>query len=201
MCILDNEVFAWVWVCHGAHFRHNYPVGCHVRFIGVTSEKPASVSHFSCRKKEERNVNNSYSSVFLHNESVIRNVWFLIQVRNKGRTVFKGEAVHDGHPIEPVLVAGFAHGEDARAITQQSALQPAGDVPCAPENDPNTYAVPSLRVSLLLKLKLGEKKKKRVASPFTSAFCGSGLSSAFLVKLVDMVARKRSVDERSEVSV
>lgn len=124
-------------------------------------------------------------------ESVITNVWFLNQVRNKGRTVFKGEAVHDGHPIEPVLVAGFAHGEDARAIAQQSPLQPAGDVPCAPEyaNSPKTYAVPSLRVSLLLKLKL----EKRVASPFTSAFCGSGLSSAFLVKLVDMVARRAVV--------
>lgn len=78
-----------------------------------------------------------------NDESVITNV--LIRVRNKGRTVFKGEAVHDGHPIEPVLVAGLAQGEDARAITQQSALQPAGDVPCAPEyaNSAETYALPS----------------------------------------------------------
>lgn len=52
------------------------------------------------------------------------------QVRNRGPTVFEDEAVHDGHPIEPVLVAGVAHGKDAWAITQQYALQPAGNIPC-----------------------------------------------------------------------
>lgn len=45
-------------------------------------------------------------------------------------TISKGEAVHDGHPIEPVLIAGVPHGEDARPITQQRALQPAGNIPC-----------------------------------------------------------------------
>lgn len=40
----------------------------------------------------------------------------------QGRTVFEGEAVHDGHAVEPVLVAGLAHGEQTRAIAQQSAL-------------------------------------------------------------------------------
>lgn len=48
----------------------------------------------------------------------------------KGPTVFKGEVVHDGHPIKPVLVAGVSHGEDAGAVTQQCALQPAGNSPC-----------------------------------------------------------------------
>lgn len=52
----------------------------------------------------------------------------------QGRTIFKGEAVHDGHAVEPVLVAGLAHGEETRAIAQQCALQPAGNVPCAIEN-------------------------------------------------------------------
>lgn len=44
-------------------------------------------------------------------------------------TIFKSEAVHDGHPIEPVFVTGLPHREDARAITQQCALQPTGNVP------------------------------------------------------------------------
>lgn len=134
-----------------------------------------------------------------NDESVIRNVWFLIQVRNKGRTVFKGEAVHDGHPIEPVLVAGFAHGEDARAIAQQSALQPAGDVPCAPENanSPKTYAVPSLRASLLLKLKL--EKKSRLTFHFRP------LRLRALLRVLGEVGghgcAQSSGDERSGVSV
>lgn len=46
--LLDNEVLAWVWICHCAHFRHNYPVRCHVCFVGVAPEKSASVRHFTC---------------------------------------------------------------------------------------------------------------------------------------------------------
>lgn len=38
--------------------------------------------------------------------------------------------MHDGHPIEPVLVAGVPHREDARPVPQQRALQPAGNIPC-----------------------------------------------------------------------
>lgn len=52
-----------------------------------------------------------------------------VEVSNAGQTVFKGEAVHDGHPIKPVVVSGVPHREDAGAIAQQRALQPAGNVP------------------------------------------------------------------------
>lgn len=54
----------------------------------------------------------------------------LITKKKKRPTISKGEAVHDGHPIEPVLVAGVPHREDARPITQQRALQPARNIPC-----------------------------------------------------------------------
>lgn len=44
-------------------------------------------------------------------------------------TVFEGEAVYDGHPVEPVVVAGFPNREDTGAITQQCTLQPVGNLP------------------------------------------------------------------------
>lgn len=49
--------------------------------------------------------------------------------KNQTPTVFNGEAVHDGHPIEPVVVAGGPHRKDTGAIAQQGPLQPAGNTP------------------------------------------------------------------------
>lgn len=114
--------------------------------------------------------------------------------KRQGRTIFEGEAVHDGHAVEPVLVAGLAHGEETRAIAQQSALQPAGNVPCAKENAQGCNRLTCLGVNgteILGRKKEKKRKawrKEEVASPFTSAFCGSGCSSAFLVKSTGMVA-------------
>lgn len=74
---------------------------------------------------------NSYFTLSLHHKSkdhfhnhLKADYW------KKRPTIFKGEAVHDGHPIEPVLVAGVSHREDAGAVTQQRALQPAGNGAC-----------------------------------------------------------------------
>lgn len=104
----------------------------------------------------------------------------------RGRTIFEGKAVHEGHAVEPVLVAGLAHGEQTRAIAQQCALQPAGNVPCAKENA-NGAIVGNFESERSL---TGREMAEEVVSPFTSAFWGSGCSSAFLVKSTGMVAHR-----------
>lgn len=106
------------------------------------------MGHFTCNKKKrkEKKWINLYFIFFLCYVSDQTSKYVFpyygshlcaIQVRNRRPTVFKGEAVHDGHPIEPVLVAGVAHGKDAWAITQQYALQPAGNIPCVRRNTEN----------------------------------------------------------------
>lgn len=52
MYVLENEILAWVRVCHRPHFRHNYPVSSHICVIGVTFQESASVEHFTCDKKD-----------------------------------------------------------------------------------------------------------------------------------------------------
>lgn len=109
----------------------------------------------------------------------------------KRLTIFKGEAVHDGHPIEPVLVAGVSHREDARAITQQCALQPAGDVAC-------NRNVVFLLLKQAVRIYWWVNYASKVLLPLTSALRSSGLSTAFTVKFVVMLTQKW---QRAEASV
>lgn len=101
----------------------------------------------------------------------------------KRLTIFKGEAVHDGHPIEPVLVAGVSHREDAWAITQQRALQPAGDGAC---NHDVVFLLFKQAVWMYWWVNFASK----VLLPLTSALRSSGLSTAFTVKFVVMLTEK-----------
>lgn len=134
--LLENEVLAWVWVRHGPHLGHNYPVCSHVGFVGVASEESAPVDHFTYEQKNickesfffqklifaqitGSEAANNISSLFPHQ----------FQVRDETPTIFEVKAVHDGHPIEPVLVAGITHRKQAGAIADQSALQPVRDGP------------------------------------------------------------------------
>lgn len=188
--LLDNKVLAGVWVCHCAHFRHNYPVCCHICFVGVTPEKSAPVRDFSCGEKRKFLfiVITPFSTISKNKVSLMRlDAKSPFPVRTiRGRTIFEGKAVHEGHAVEPVLVAGLAHGEQTRAIAQQCALQPAGNVPCAKENA-NGAIVGIFESEKSL---TGREVAEEVVSPFTSAFWGSGCSSAFLVKSTGMVAHR-----------
>lgn len=44
--------------------------------------------------------------------------------RRGGRTVAEGEAVDQRHAVEPVVVLGVVHGEEAGPVPQQGAPQP-----------------------------------------------------------------------------
>lgn len=44
--------------------------------------------------------------------------------RRGGRTVAEGEAVDQRHAVEPVVVLGVVHGEQARPVPQQGPAQP-----------------------------------------------------------------------------
>lgn len=117
--LLKNEVLARVWISHSSHFRHNNPVCGHIFFVSVTSEKSAPVGHFTCN--EQRGIKRQTET---EKKKCVNNFSeFLPQ------TIFEGEAVYYGHAVKPVLVAGLTHSEDARAIAQQRALQPTGNVP------------------------------------------------------------------------
>lgn len=53
--LLENEILAWVWVCHRPHFGHDYPVSSHICVIGVAFKESASVEHFACDKNDNKN--------------------------------------------------------------------------------------------------------------------------------------------------
>lgn len=87
------------------------------------------MGHFTCSQHDNKNSYFPFVFHYIASEVIVFTSidgWLM----KKRLTIFKGEAVHDGHPIEPVLVAGVSHREDAWAITQQRALQPAGDGAC-----------------------------------------------------------------------
>lgn len=88
--------------------------------------------------------------------------------------------MHDGHPIEPVIVAGLSHSEDARTIPQQRTSQPGGDIPWMTINTEKKKAI-------YLQQYVTEPSEKLLL-PFTSALHASGLSSAFLVKFAAILA-------------
>ena len=91
--------------------------------------------------------------------------------------------MHDGHPIEPVLIAGVAQGQDARAVPQQRAPQPAGHVPCGTTTSGEKHREVS-RVSDGAQ-PVGDPRAQMGRAggpPLTSAGCASGLSSVFLLK-------------------
>jgi len=62
LVLLDDEVFARVWVCHGSHFRHHDSFGGHVCVVGVPFEVSAPVYYFSCGRKNNNNNNNNNNS-------------------------------------------------------------------------------------------------------------------------------------------
>lgn len=118
-----------------------------------------------------------YAPPPLLNRCNLKSTSTLIRAETRRPTVREGEAVHDGHPIEPVLVAGVAHGQDARAVPQQRAPQPARHDPCATTSGEKHREVrgASDRAQPVGGSQAG-------APPLTSARCASGLSAAFLQK-------------------